>query len=275
MYLLSLVVHLGVWADARRMDINNKEKVGLQELQVSMSHSITRASHGLTLVEKRIIGLFIAKFDNSKHKKILDRVISLEDATIRITAKDYSDTFNVDIKTSYRDLINGSEKFFDRYWRVMQDTPTGRKEFKYHWLEGVVYHHGEGWVEATFGQKTIPHLIFNLRDQYTKYKLKSTTTFTGIYAWRLWELLAQFANTKKAAEQSRFLRISLNDFSYSMGLPTSYKYGQIKQKIIEPAIKQIQNKNKIKVEWRPIKKGRSVASLEFIFTPSGQIHLFG
>ena len=43
------------------------------ELQISISHAVTRAAHGLTLVEKRIVGLFIAKFDNSKYKKSLGR----------------------------------------------------------------------------------------------------------------------------------------------------------------------------------------------------------
>lgn len=247
----------------------------LGELQVSMSHAITRASHGLTLVEKRIIALFIAKFDNRHHQKLFDRVISSNDATVRVTAREYSETFGVDIKSSYNELLRGSEKFFDRYWRVIQDTPTGKKEFKYNWLEGIVYHHGEGWIEATFGQKTIPHLVFGLKDQYTKYKLQATISLTSSYAWRLWELLAQFGNTKKPAIEQRVIRISLEEFIYAMEVPKSYKYSQIRQKIIEPAIKQIKKINKIDVEFQSFKKGRAVSSLEFRFTPNEQLCLFG
>ena len=246
----------------------------LAELQVSMSHAITRASHGLSLVEKRIVAMFIAKFDSAKHRKIMDRVISVKDATIRISAKEYAETFDIDIKTAYRDLIKGTDQFFERYWRVIQETPKGKKELKFHWLEGVIYHHGEGWVEATFSQKTIPHLVFSLKDQYTKYKLKSTVALTGTYAWRIWELLAQFANTKKPACEERFVRISLAEFRYSMDAPESYKYSQIRQKIIEPALKQIKDNNGINVTWRAIKKARSVESLEFKFKPEEQLNLF-
>lgn len=256
------------------MELIEKKKNELTNLQISMSHSITRSSHGLTLVEKRIIAMFIAKFDSTKHRKVLQRVITIKDATIRITAKEYSETFDIDIKTAYRDLIKGTDQFFDRYWRVVQDTPKGKKELKYNWLEGVVYHHGEGWVEATFGQQTIPHLVFSLKDQYTKYKLKSTVALTGVYSWRLWELLAQFANTKKSANEERIARISLVDFRYAMEVPESYKYSQIRQKIIEPAIRQIKENNGIDVTWRALKKGRSVESLEFKFKPNEQLHLF-
>tara|TARA_R110002050_G_scaffold236590_1_gene372476 strand:- start:794 stop:1570 length:777 start_codon:yes stop_codon:yes gene_type:complete len=251
-----------------------KKENELAELQISFSHAVTRAAHGLSLVEKRIVAMFIAKFDNSKHRKALGRVIPLQDATIKITAKEYSETFDIPMNIAYRDLLAGTDKFFDRYWRVIQDTPKGKKEFKFNWLDGVVYHHGEGWVEATFGQYTIPHLVFNLKDQYTKYKLKSTMSLTSAYAWRLWELMAQFANTKKPAEEERLIRISLNDFRYAMEAPESYKYKDIRVRIIEPSIEQIRTQNDITVTWRAIKKGRSVDSLEFKFKPCNQLNLF-
>ncbi|KPZ67253.1 hypothetical protein BCU84_19500 [Shewanella sp. 10N.286.51.B7] len=256
------------------MEVAENKEYKMTDLQISISHAITRAAHGLTLVEKRIVALFIAKFDNSKHRKALGRVIPVQDATIRITAAEYSETFDIPMNIAYRDLLKGTDKFFDRYWRVIQDTPKGKKEFKYNWLEGVVYHHGEGWVEATFGQKTIPHLVFSLKDQYTKYKLKSTVALTSGYSWRLWELMAQFANTKKPANEERLIRISLKDFRHAMDTPKSYKYSQIRQKVIEPAIEQILTQNEIDVTWRAIKKGRSVDSLEFKFKPCDQLNLF-
>ena len=256
------------------METIERKENELTELQISISHAVTRAAHGLTLVEKRIVALFIAKFDNSKYRKTLGRVIPVQDATIKITAKEYSDTFDVPMNIAYRDLLKGTDKFFERYWRVIQETPKGKKEFKYNWLEGVVYHHGEGWVEATFGQKTIPHLVFNLKDQYTKYKLKSTIALTSGYAWRLWELMAQFANTRKPANEERFVRISLEDFRHAMDAPKSYKYKDIRVRVIEPSIEQIYNQNQIDVAWRAIKLGRSVASLEFKFKPHDQLNLF-
>lgn len=246
----------------------------LSELQVSISHSITRAAHGLTLVEKRIICMFIAKFDNTDHRKLVGKVIPSESATIKITAEEYSETFDISTKIAYRDLVSGTDKFFNRYWRVVEQTKTGRKEIKHHWLEGVVYHHGEGWVEATFGGNTIPHLVFSLKDKYTKYKLKSATELSSGYAWRLWELMAQFSNTKKPPTEERLVRISLEDFRFSMDAPKSYKYKDIRTRIIEPSIEQIKKHNKIDIEWRPIKKGRSVYSLEFKYIPNESIDLF-
>lgn len=248
-----------------------KKNNELSELQISMSHAITRAAHGLTLVEKRIIGLFIAKFDTRKHKRLFDRVISLEDAKLRITAQEYAETFGVDPKNAYNDLLSASERLFERYWRVVQ----GKMEIKARWIGSVTYHHGEGWMEATFDAKTIPHLVFGLSDQYTKYKLKAAAALTGTYPWRLWELMAQFGNTKKPADEERMVRISLEDFRHSLEIPISYKYKDIRVRVIEPSIEQIKHKNQLDITWRAIKKGRSVYSLEFTFKPSKQLSLFG
>ena len=79
----------------------------------------------------------------------------------------------------------------------------------------------------------------------------------------------------KQRDKERWIRITLDEFKLMMEAPKSYKFSQIRQKIIEPAIKQIEDKNEIKVDWKPLKKGRSVNALEFRFTPSEQLTLFG
>lgn len=257
---------------------NEQGKKSLSEQQISFSHAVTRSAHGLALVEKRILALFLGKFDTRSHKRLMDRVISLEDSTIKITAQEYSETFDVDIKTSYRDLVKSCDNLLNKTWRVIQDTPKGKKEFANNWLSGVVYHHGEGWIEASFTTQTIPHLVFSLRDSYTKYKLKSTMALRSAYSWRLWELLAQFADPSekhKKRNEERVVRITLDEFRYAMEAPESYKFSQIRQKIIEPAIEEISRENQIGVTYRAIKKGRSVYSLEFTYKPAEQLDLFG
>lgn len=251
------------------------------ELQINMSHAITRASHGLTLVEKRIVALFIAKFCGKKKKKgVKGETLIIGDRQIIISAEEYAQTFNVDSKIAYRDLIKASETFLRRVWSYKVPAKQAGKFIttKGNWLSTIRYHEGEGWVEATFTNETVPHLIMALGEKFTKYRLKSTAALTGVYTWRLWELLSQYADPeekRKQRDRERWIRITLEDFREMMEAPKSYRYPDIKRRIIEPAIDQIKKKNEIKVDWAPIKKGRSVNSLEFRFTPSEQLTLFG
>ena len=246
------------------------------ELQVNMSHAITRASHGLSLVEKRIVALFIAKFCGKKHiHGVRGELIPLEERSIKVTADEYAETFNVDPKNAYRDLKDSSKRFLKRHWT--QNKKEGGVLMG-NWLEAIHYHDKEGYVIAEFTNRTAPHLVIALGDQFTKYRLKATAALTGTYTWRLWELLSLYADPEERTKQrdkERWVRITLDDFMHLMEAPKSYKFSQVRQKIIEPAIKQIKEKNEIDVEWKPLKKGRSVNSLEFRFTPSNQLTLFG
>ncbi len=246
------------------------------ELQVNMSHAITRASHSLSLVEKRIVALFIAKFCGKKKTRgVRGELLSLGDRTIKITAAEYAETFNVDTKNAYRELKKSTLLLGTRQWKLRKSTSSVGIGS---WLEYAEYHDTEGYIIAEFTQRTVPHIVTALGEKFTKYRLKATVALTGTYTWRLWELLSQYADPQEKTKQrdkERWIRITLDDFRHMMDAPESYKFAQIRQKIIEPAIKQIKEKNEIDVEWKPLKKGRAVNSIEFRFTPSEQLTLFG
>jgi len=42
-------------------------------------------------------------------------------------------------------------------------------------------------------------------------------------------------------------------------------FAAIRRKIIEPAVKELMDKDNWLIQWRPIKKGRKVAALRFDF----------
>ena len=50
-----------------------------------------------------------------------------------------------------------------------------------------------------------------------------------------------------------------------MDIPESYKWYDIKRRVIEPALKELILKNNLVIEWEPKKKGRSIYSLYFQF----------
>ena len=51
-------------------------------------------------------------------------------------------------------------------------------------------------------------------------------------------------------------------------------FGELRRRIIEPAVKELIAKNNLLIEWTPTKAGRRVTGLEFKFKPNPQPELF-
>jgi plasmid replication initiation protein len=105
-----------------------------------------------------------------------------------------------------------------------------------------------------------------LRDNYTSYQLKTASAIRSVYSWRLLELFNAWKTTKE-------LFITMEDFRKSLEIPENYAYINIKQRCIEPAVKELQEKNNMIITWTPIKKSRAVASLRFKWKQDDQIKL--
>ena len=82
----------------------------------------------------------------------------------------------------------------------------------------------------------------------------------SVYSHRLLELLMMF-------ECTGWAKFSLDDFCQSMqATPTQKKdFANIRRKIIEPAIKELCEKDGWKIEYETIKAGRKVTGLHFYF----------
>jgi plasmid replication initiation protein len=69
---------------------------------------------------------------------------------------------------------------------------------------------------------------------------------------------------------------SIEDFKASMDAPASLSdFGQVKRRIIDPAVKELTEKDGWVIQWQPIKAGRKVKALRFTFMrdPQGQLPL--
>lgn len=57
-----------------------------------------------------------------------------------------------------------------------------------------------------------------------------------------------------------WLSISLDDFHHAMETPDSYKktFGLLRERVIEPAVKELTEKDNWIIKWNPLKKGRKM-----------------
>lgn len=238
------------------------------ERWVTMSNALTRAGHGLTLAEKRVVAIAVSKLDSRR------QLPPGQVPRTKITAAEYAEAFGVDLDTAYdqlqsaaKQLYNRSITFYEPAWkRNGKPLPPTRVQMR--WVGSVKYQKGEGWVELAWWPDLMRHLT-GLRAQFTTYQLQQASALRSVYSWKLLELLTRFQSTGWA-------EYDIEDFKASMDAPPSLSdFGQVKRRIIEPAVKELIEKDGWLIQWRPIKAGRKVKAVRFDFMrdPQGRLPL--
>jgi len=256
--------------DAETDSLVLDEKSSILDNEVSMSNLAARAAHGFSLREKRLVTAGISQIDSRRPRS---GYLSLQQRTVRVHARDYAALAQVDETSAYKDLHAACENLFNRYLRYDVMTSQGRKERKIRWVGGVTYHHGEGWVEFSLTDEIMPHLS-ELRRQFTTYRLKQASGLRSAYSWRLLEMLTSHATNAKGAGKRT---IPLEKFCKALEVPASYRFSNVRQRVIEPAVKELIDKDGWLIKWLPVKEGRKVAALAFTWQrdPQGRLDLGG
>jgi plasmid replication initiation protein len=238
------------------------------ERWITMSNALTRAGHGLTLAEKRIVMMAVSKLDSTKP------INPMEPPRTKITAAEYAAECGVDADTAYKQLKSATKDLYQRsimfyepaHKRNGKPLPPTRVQMR--WVGSAKYQDGEGWVELHWWPDLMKHLM-GLRKQFTSYQLQQASALRSIFSWKLLELLMRFESTGWA-------EYTIEDFTESMDATEKQKsnFNNIKRRMIEPAVKELTEKDGWLIEWRPIKAGRKVKALRFEFRRNPQMSLF-
>lgn len=254
-------------AKAKNYDAENVERLPGNRW-VSMTNALARAGQGLSLAEKRLVMLAVSKLDSFKPINSADML------TTRITAAEYVEAFGVDSDTAYNQLQSAGKALYNRSITFFEAAHKRKgKELnptivKMRWVGMAKYQEGEGWIELDWFPRLLPHLI-GLRKQFTSYQLKQASALRSIYSWRMLELLTRFDSTGLA-------EYTIEDFAAAMDATEKQKsdFNNIKRRMIEPAIKELTQKDGWLIQWEAIKAGRKVAKLRFRFARNPQQSLF-
>lgn len=227
---------------------------GLQGKNVVMSNTLVRSAQSLSLAEKRIVFAAVAKMGNSFGEVILP-------------ASEYAETFNMPVKQAYEQLKEAVEGMRTRYFTLAVPDRKGVMIWKINWLQKIGYDDGAGRIGLRFTEDVLPYLC-DLTREFTKYRLKQACALRSIHAWRLLELFEQQSNG--------WLAISVEEFHHAMDTPELYRrnFNHLRVKLIEPAVKELCDKDGWLVSWEPVKRGRKVVTLKFTFERDKQGKLF-
>lgn len=239
-----------------RVFVDGDRKLASKEVHIA--NVVTRGAQSLTLAEKRIMFAGIAQLKGVNKD-------------IKITAIEYAETFGLDNDTAYTQLKRAAESIFNRYVTFTEEDKKKTKVTKVRWVDSYGYVDKEGYVIFSFSAKMFPYL-FHLKSEFTQYRLEQAGALRSLHSWRLLELLEQM---KQRNKDSGWLTINIEDFHHAMEATASYKanFNLLKTRIIEPSIRELNEKDNWAIQWEPLKRGRKVAALRFDFRRDPQERL--
>jgi plasmid replication initiation protein len=225
----------------------------MDKLVVYKDNYLIEASYKLTLVEQRLMLFCIGKLNPQKPD---------QKQTIRIN--EFIQQFpDMDKNSVYSQLQKAIDNIYERSIKVRD--PNRTKEFR--WIQSKEYFADQASAIIEFSNLVMPYLC-QLEKQFTQYQLRNISAFKRTYSIRLYELLTQYRTLKTRI-------ISIADLRNLLRLDGKFSvWGELKRKVIDPAIEEINTKSDLKIEYIALKTGRAFDAIEFFITVDEQIDMF-
>lgn len=235
---------------------------------VTLDNALNRAAQGLSLAEKRLMMIAVSKLD----PRTPAESPTAAPLVTKVTAVEYAEHAKVDLDAAYLALKAAAEDLHKRQITMREDLPGGGKRQRYirvsmSWVGRATYHNGAGWIELAWWHEVMPYLT-GLKDKFTEYQLQQAVALRSLYSWRLLELLMQHQDTG-------WLQITIEDFCRAMEATEKQEadFAAIRRKMIEPAVRELNDKDAWLITWEPLKFGRKVTGLRFDFRRDDQLRL--
>ena len=224
----------------------------MKNLTVVKSNKVIEAGYKLTLMEQLLLLSCIAQIDS--------RSVLTPEKRFEISVESLLQIKLSETKNEYRDLKKAAERLLNRIVTINNPYADERRvtQLKTHWISYVAYIPEEGKIRLGFSLEIIPYLS-QLSKAFTCYKLQHVGKMSSVYAIRLYELLMQWKNVGKREVEIEWLKTQFQ----LEGKYSSIK--NLKMRVIEPAVKDINTHSNYSIEWTQRKTGRRVTHLTFIF----------
>jgi plasmid replication initiation protein len=220
------------------------------------SNQVVEAGYELTTNEQRLILLGISKIPKEQD---VNPNIGYE-----ITAQEFATAYNIHPKTAYRELKEATNKLYERSIIIRNEQQT----MKVRWASSIITDNpyfsdvlpNEDWkrVVLFFSPQIVPYLS-NLKTNFTQYLQSDISNVSGAYTIRFYELVCQYRTIGKR-------EISIQDLRFILNIGDKYPlFYDFKRRVIEPSIKEINDKTPIQISYEQKKKGKTVVGIVLKF----------
>lgn len=184
--------------------------------------------------------------------------------TYKFRIRDLLDLFETKSNNLYEELREIPERLHSRLVRIPYKDSKGKKRMRRYNLISMSdvpdeekVDEGE-FIEMRF-DKDLKPLLLQLGEHFTVYKFYNILKLRSPYIFQLYELLKS-----EEYKGNRDIDIDLKEFREILRVPDSYKFGNIKQRILTPAQRQFKEHTDIIFEYTPVKgRGGKCVKLRF------------
>lgn len=228
--------------------IDSMELARLRSQKVVKSNElIQQRTHMLSVQEQKIVLFLISQLKPDQKE--------FEYQSFDII--DFCDMCGIDNHSgkNYAALKSAIKSLSDRSMWVLGETERGTKETLMRWLLKAEIEPGNGKVGVMIDPDMKPYLL-ELKERYTQFDLIYTLGMKSKYSVRLYEILKSY---EKMNEEVNF---TLERFKEAVGAEYD-RWQDIKRRIVEPAVKEINRLSDLSVMYTTRIKGKAVVGLAF------------
>lgn len=180
-----------------------------------------------------------------------------------ITVKEISRMLNISASNTYRDIDSITDDIIKNPVEIKQSLPNGKEKWiKVPWVSRCEYNSDIGLLIRL--NDDLAPLLLNLQEFMSQYPYEEIAEMRSVYSIRIFELLMSRIKTEKEKVQNCTIAITLQEIREACDCVDLYsEYSNLKLRVIDPAVEDINKNTSCLVTYRCLKAGRKVAALEF------------
>lgn len=211
---------------------------------IKQSNRLIEAKYKLTHREQLLMMAICSQLDENAE----------DFSTVRIKVSDFADFCKISTSDKYTEVKRTVMRLLDR--KLLIYHPNGGW-YGTHWLQSAEYIPNESVIEYKIDERLKPDLL-QLKSGFLRTKASDIMEFRRDYSIRVYFIL------KKMLKVHDF-KYNLDFFRERFELGKSYNlFANLKNKVLDPAIEEINEKSDIKVWHEYIKDGRAYKRIHFI-----------
>jgi len=209
---------------------------------VKKSNSLITARYELSLIEQKLVLTLISMInqdDEDFHQ-------------YRFYIKDFFELTNSSSEKNYAFIKNSFKSLLSKPLEIRTDD---RNWLLCNWLSSAESNFNEGYVDVCFDPKLKPYML-KLKECFTTYQLKNILFLHSAYSVRIYEMLKQF-------ESTGIKTMSIDELKDILKVSPNYTIGNINQRILKPAQKELKEHTDISFTYEFTKHGRRFTDITF------------
>lgn len=215
-----------------------------KDATIKQSNALIIAKYKLTVNEQKLLVAIISQIDKN----------SPEFYKIRLKVADLAEFCNINSTNKYTQIRDTMVKLMSRL--VVIPKKDGG-EYITHWIQTSRYYPNESIIEYKIDDELKPELL-QLKSAFFEHNAKIYMCLNSAYSIRMYDILSKM--------------VKVGDFEYNLDffrkifqLNKTYNvFGNLKKRIIEPALAEINEKSDISIKHEYIKEGRNYTKIHFV-----------